>query len=265
MKIKIMNYNIRHGFHTLNFPFKLEKERLKKAKKIIKKEDADILILTEACYSEKNIFKILIDYKKIFGYKYAHFGKWGKYEWGTLILLRYPIKAKTIKLSKRTAIKSEIKIKNKTLYIDVIHPSPKLTEEQKIENIKPVLKNIKSPYILTGDFNSLSDDDKYNKRKLIEGFKTFEKDPEKVVNELLKTNFIKYLKKQGLIDAFPKKDKKPTVPTKKYKTGNTDIRIDYFFIKKDEKKMKIVETKTIKNKFAEEASDHYPILITIQI
>ena len=257
MEVKIMNYNILHGFYQTAYPFELEKNRLEKAKQIVKKENPDILILTEACYGGKNIFGIFMDYKKIFNYKYGYFGKWGEFEWGNMILSKYPIQAKTVGLADRTAIRSEIKIKEKTIHVDVIHPSPDLNEKEKIETIKPLLKNIKEQYILSGDFNSLSDEDKYDKDRLIKGFKTFTKNAEKIINEMLKDGFIRYLRKMGLKDAFPKNKRQSTIPTKKYRTGNSDVRIDHFFVSE---KIKVEDARVIKNELTENASDHYPIV-----
>ncbi len=71
-----MNYNILHGFYQTKPPFKLEEDRLKKAKLVVEQESPDILSLTEACYGGENPFGIFMDYKKIFGYKYGYFGRW---------------------------------------------------------------------------------------------------------------------------------------------------------------------------------------------
>ena len=50
MKIKIMEYNILNGACTETQPYKLQKERLNKIIKIIKKESPDILVLCEAYF-----------------------------------------------------------------------------------------------------------------------------------------------------------------------------------------------------------------------
>ncbi len=186
----------------------------------------------------------------------------GEFEWGSMILSRYPIKAETIALHDRSAIKSQINIKRKTLHLDIIHHSPSLSEDQKIKSIKPVLKIIKKPYILTGDFNALTLGDNYNKEELVNGFKTLTEDADNIVAELLKGKFIEYLKKMSLKDAFEKNKRQATIPTKRYKTGSSDVRLDYFYISKD---IKVIDAYVLKNELTEKASDHYPIVGIFEI
>ena len=55
VKLRVMNYNILHGFHSpdnppFNPPFELNEERLRAAQEAVKREDPDILVLTEACF-----------------------------------------------------------------------------------------------------------------------------------------------------------------------------------------------------------------------
>lgn len=257
-EIKIMNYNILHGFHNVNPPFNLEEKRLESAKKIVNEENPDVIVLTEACYGGPNIFNINMDYKKIFNYPYGYFGKWGEHEWGNFLLSKYPIECETIPFGKRTAIKSKISINNKKIYLDIIHPHPELTENEKIEITKPLVKKIKKPYFLVGDFNSLSDEDDYSKEKLIRGFKNFDKTPIQSVDRILERKFIPYIKSFGLKDTFNKNSRGYTVPTGIYgKDKSSAMRMDFIFASSD---VEPLETKIIKNKLSEYASDHYPVV-----
>lgn len=257
-EIKIMNYNILHGFHNINPPFQLEEKRLEAAKKIISKENPDILILTEACYGGPNPFNINMDYKKIFNYLYGYFGKWGENEWGNFLLSKYPIQCKTIPFGERTALRSRISIDNKKIYLDIIHPHPKWTEDKKIELTKPILKKIKEPYFLIGDFNSISDEDFYDRKTLIKGYMKFDKTPTQSVDKILERKFIPYIKSVGLKDTFDKSSRNYTVPTGIYGKGKSSaMRMDFIFASPE---IKSLETKVIKNKLTEYASDHYPII-----
>jgi endonuclease/exonuclease/phosphatase family metal-dependent hydrolase len=257
-EIKIMNYNILHGFHQIVPPFGLEQERLDKALKEVSKENPDILILTEACYGGPNPFNINMDYKKLFNYPYGYFGAWGEHEWGNLLLSKYPIEAQTIPYGKRTAIKSKINVNKKVVYLDVIHPHPEWTEDEKIELTKPLLKRIQKPYFLIGDFNAISDEDNYDKDLLIKGFEKFDKTPIQSVNRLFERKLIPYLKSKGLIDAFTKDSRQSTVPTSIYGEDKpSSMRMDFIFSSPD---IKTLETRIIKNKVTDYASDHYPIV-----
>ena len=260
MKIKIMNYNILHGFHQINAPFALEEKRLKAAQEIVSQENPDILVLTEAKYGRKNIYGIKMDYVKIFGYPHSYFSP-NEYEYGNMILSKFPIAGKTIPLSKRTGLKAQINLNGKILNIDVFHSYPDLTEDEKIESIKPLLNEIKENYILTGDFNSLSDEDYYDREELIKGFSKFDKSPEARADRFLERKLIPYIKSHGLKDAFSPKTRTFTLPTSTYGYGASKkeaaMRIDYFFISS---KINVLKTKVIKNYLTEKASDHYPII-----
>ena len=265
MKIKIMEYNVLHGFHEMSPPFKFEKERLEYAKILVKSENPDILIITEACYGGEAKFGKFLNYKKIFNYRYGFFGPYGEFEWGNMILSKFQIDCELIKLKNRTAIRSAINIKKGTqIYIDVIHTSPDLPESGKIESTKALLDNLIKPYIIAGDFNAVSDEDNYDRDILIEGYKAFAGNKaEEKVDRLLGKKFIPFIKSFGLRDAFDNKSRDYTIPTS-LAVGDkkSAVRIDHFFISDD---IKVIKTYVVKNAIAEKASDHYPIVGIFEI
>ena len=262
-EVKILEYNVLHGFHLSEKPFSLEKERLKKAKEIISDEDPDILAITEACYGGENPFDVHLNYKRVFGFPYAFFGKWGNFEWGNCLLSRYPLEAELVEFGNRTAIRGKVFLGNRVVRIDLIHPSPEISDNEKINLIKPFLKSRKGLYFLAGDFNSISDEDKYNRELLLEAFKKFERNPARSVNRLMKRRFIPYLREAGLKDTFSKSSRKPTIPSKMHMTDkNSSMRIDFIFSSPD---VKVKKTKVIRNKLSDFASDHYPIAGTYRI
>lgn len=257
-EIKLMNYNVLHGFHQSVPPFSLEKERLGAAQKIVAKENPDILILTEACYGGPNPFEAKMDYKKLFNFPYGYFGKWGDFEWGNFLLSKYPIKATILPYGERTAIKSSIDIDGKTIYLDIIHPIPNLKEDEKIKITKPLLKTIKRPYFLIGDFNTISDEDNYDRSLLIKGFEKFDKTPIQTVDRLLERKFIPWIRSQNLKDTSSSESRKPTIPTDMLsKDKSSSMRIDFIFSSPD---VQVLETRVIKNKDTDFTSDHYPIV-----
>ncbi len=265
MILKIINYNILHGFHTSSKPFELEKERLENVKKLISSENPDILILTEACYGEENKYDILMDYQEIFKFPYYFYGG-RNIEWGSAILSKYPIiKSENLSEWWVSILRTQIKIKNKFLNVDVVHPYPNIDEDGRLKLFKKILKKYELPYILTGDFNAISPEDSYDRTKLVKGFKTFTKDAEKIVDSLLGKKAISYILSKGLKDAFKVKNKsfEFTVPTDFLsKNKDSGVRIDYIFCSMD---MRIIDSKIIKNKITETASDHYPVLAVIDI
>lgn len=255
MKIKILNYNIFYGFHNPESR-QFEKKRLEHAKEIIKDENPDVFVITEACFGGDYPKDKHIDYKKEFGYKYGQFAPWSA-EWGNFILSKFPFTSELLPFGERTALRTHITINNMLIHLDIIHPSPFITEQQKLQAIEKLVSTSQKPYFLVGDFNALSDEDEYSRERLIKGFREFTNEAEKKVDSLLERKLIPFLKRQELIDAMPKTKRTFTIPTDSCSlTKNSAIRIDYFFVSKD---VKIIDAYTVKNEHSEKASDHYPI------
>ena len=278
MKIKIICYNILTGFYDDKRKGKKGKfvhniQRQRAAKELIEKENPDILILTEICWLKKNFLKIKQNYKKIFDYKYRIFGSDVPFEnvdWGVGILSRFPIiKSEDYTTKHSRFVRALIKIKNKTVMIDAVHPDPYHNEHQRMQWFKTVIRDRKDPYILGGDFNAFSKSDNYNKRKLIEVFSGIYKPEEKykaknLVNDILTGKTINFLLKSNLVDTFKVKNKKfdSTFPTKFLKSKSFPHRIDYIFCSND---LKVLNSGIIKNRLTEKASDHYPIYAILEI
>lgn len=263
MKLKVMQYNILHGFHGTLAPFQLERERLEAAKEVVREENPDILVLTEAAYGSPNNFGISMNYAEIFGYPYSYFAPWGNYEWGNCLLSKFPINGETITLSSRTALRARVGLGKKALTVDVFHPKVNITEDEKIDAIKPLLQNIPECYLLTGDFNAISDEDEYNHDRMLAGFRRFDKTPEVTVAEIFRRKLIPYVKSQGLKDAFSPETRHYTIPTDMCsRIKDSAMRIDYFFVPP---KMKVLETRVVINDLTERASDHYPIIAVLDV
>lgn len=271
MKIKIMQYNIRTGFRKTEKPYEYEGERLKLAKKIVKKENPDILILNEAYFESKNEAGILMNYQKIFNFPfYTH----GNYKrglspfWGHSVLSKFPIEYSLNKSEGLAGLFSvKIKVQNKIINLDMVHisPIPYLSNKKQENFIKHVLKNKKDNYILTGDFNSLSSDDEYDKKEMVEAWSKFEKNAKKVIKEMLKRDAVRFVLSSGLVDTYKSKNNlfDFSIPTDFLsKDKSSGIRIDYIFCSKE---FNVLDSGIIKNNLTEEASDHYPIFAVLEI
>lgn len=270
MKLKVIQYNIKSGFRNTKKPYLLERKREKLAQKIIERENPDILILNEAYFESKNKSKILMDYQKIFKFPfYAH----GNYNnglisfWGNALLSKYPI-IKIENENKRFMgiLKTQIKVEDKIINLDVTHvpPMPLLNNREQKMMIKQILKTKKKNYILTGDFNSLSPEDDYDKIKMINVWSKFTKNTKNLIKEMLKRDAIKFILSKKLIDTYKSKNKNFnfTIPTNLLsKNKSSGIRIDYIFCSRD---FKIIDSGIIKDKLTEKTSDHYPIYAILE-
>lgn len=259
-----MTYNILYGFHDIESG-DFEPERLTRAQRVVKRERPDLLVLVEACFAIPNHTGIRMDYKKLFGYPYGYFAPWGEKGWGNMVLSRYPISGKRIPLSNRTALRAIVHIKKLSLHIDVFHPHPDISERGKIRAIIPLLRTKPIPYVLTGDLNAISDEDHYDRRRLIAGFRRFAgRKAEKMVGNLWERKLIPFVKSSGLRDAFfDKRFRTFTMPSDLINHHKESaIRIDHCFVSPD---IEVEKAYVVKNQDTEYASDHYPICVVIKM
>jgi len=268
MKIKIIEYNLLDGFFDRNEKKVLvpNENRKKAAQEIIRKENPDIMILTEADHTKNRKFPR--DYNKIFNFPYGFFAskKLPHRDFGIGILSKFPIiKKEKFLLPKSRWIKTFIRIDDKIIYVDAVHPDPHNTPKEKEILFKKLIKKKRTPFIAAGDFNAIHPDDKYDGNKMLENFSRKLKDNQKakkVVEEILKAKIIKFLLKQGLKDTYKEKNEKQDYSYHTKLHGNNLMRIDYILCSKE---FKILNSGIIKNKLTEEASDHYPIFAELEI
>ncbi len=277
MKFKIAEYNILDGIHTFDEPHKFQKERLQQLKQIIKSLNPDILVLAEACSAEANKHGVDVDYKKEFGFPH-HFHAFavsGK-QHGNSLLSRYPIvSAENYSVYQRKFGRVEVKMGKKIVTIDIIHPHPSLTEIERTQFLTGVLRDMKTPYIIAGDFNTWSEEDMKGRdltkiaQTLLELSPNRKEDKTLFMENMEKqatcqaTNFVK---SKGLIDTYRavhKKGFRYTVPTDSCSMDKgAASRIDYIFCSKE---FKVLDAGIVKNDLAEEASDHYPIYADLEL
>lgn len=266
-RIKILEYNIKEGFHDEGNSERLvlNKKRLINGIKIIEEENPDILVLLEAgkkslaiAKKENSWRKILIkilENKKIRSEGICF----------PLIITKLPIiTKKDSSKSNRWGVYVKLKLKKGDFSINVVHPHPSLDDKEKSDYICSSIRRIPRKHIICGDFNSLSHKDKYNKKKLIKLFSKFKENPKEYVRDALKCNATKRLGKSGYLDTFLEKNKKFdfTIPTNLIsKNKDSAMRIDYIFCSKD---FRILKSGILKNKFTEQASDHYPIYAILE-
>jgi len=280
-KIKIVWYNVLRGFHKKESDgsFTFEKSRLESAKKIIAKLNPDIVFIGEGDFNPlckiKGTKIKTIDYQKEFGFPFVYYSKPDETSRkGEVILSRIQFTTKNLSegnygTENFTDIRCYFKIDEKEICLDVVHPYPTITEEEKAKWIKKVLYD-SNPDILLGDFNALSPEDKYKKEILFELFSQMNKDKEAVmknVNGSLQNLMIKAVLEYGLIDTYNFKNETQvnTFPTKAYspfEDKSIGIRLDYLFCSK---KFHVIESGIIQNSLTDVASDHYPIYALLEI
>lgn len=268
MKIKIIEYNILNGFFDRNKKniLILNKERMKAAQEIIKNENPDILILTEADHTKNKTSPQ--NYKEIFNYPHGAFQskELPHRDFGIGILSKFPIiKTEKFLTEKSRWIKTSLNIGNTIIHVNAIHPNPHNTPKEREDLFNKLIKNKETPFIVAGDFNAISPKDNYDKNGLLKKFNIKLKNKQKteeIVKEILKAKTIKFLLEQNLIDTYKEKNEKQDYSYHTELSGNNLMRIDYIFCSKE---FKVINSGIIKNELAEKASDHYPIFAELEL
>jgi endonuclease/exonuclease/phosphatase family metal-dependent hydrolase len=258
-----MSYNIERGFHSRDH--KLEKERLTAAQRAVQEINPDILAITEACYGGENSQGVFIDYQKIFDFSYGQFGGYPIFgprkgdEGGNCLLSQYPMDAEAISLAFKGAVRAKIGLEDTVLTIDVVHPSYTVDDAEKIKTLEPLVLNRKSPYILTGDFNTVNSEDSYDWDLQTKEIMKFDpKRAKAVIENWQRAELVSWLSKLNLRDSFPPEKRESTVPTSyTYGEPKAGVRMDFFFVSPD---IEIIDSYVLKNRNTEIASDHYPIV-----
>jgi endonuclease/exonuclease/phosphatase family metal-dependent hydrolase len=277
MKLKVMEYNIFEGLakEVEDGKYVVQKDRIRAAVSMVRKFDPDILVLCEASFTpnHKNSirrFGVLQNYAKIFNYPHAYYGVRSRRD-GTTVLSKYPLKGEDFSLSKMSFVRVRISVEGREIMLDAAHPHPRVEEDDKRGFFKSIIRDRKRPYILSGDFNSISPRDLYDKKKLLRGFNLMVPDDkseaESIVKGILDLKPGNYLVKTDLQDSYrvinKKRDFVYTNPTNLFRDYlDAAMRLDYIYCSKD---LKVLDAGIIKNKLTDIASDHYPIYAVLEL
>src|SRR3989344_6086475 len=154
MIFTLMSYNIERGFHSRNHL--LEEQRLQAAQRIVQQVRPDLLALTEACYGGPNSHGIKMDYQQLFYFRHGQFGIYLVIrhikvdEGGYCLLSQFPMQGEAIQLSYKGAVRGKIRLEDKILTVDVVHPSYAADDKEKISTLRPLIRSRQDPYLLTG-------------------------------------------------------------------------------------------------------------------
>lgn len=263
MAIKIASYNLWEGSKNTYFRFI----------DFVKEQHFDVLCLQEINGWQDNSFAKLNDFNDRAGYTDYEYGNSNsEYKLATVSML--PIVSKTVHQEGfwHCIVETHIKVEDTEIVIFNLHLDP-WKEDPRVLEIERLLKKIdpSKPTLITGDFNSLSRQDKYSpeflttlqKRK----FYKFGQDEldYRVTDKLESAGFVDVAAKFAHLDV--------TAPTQLGVTNASDeevpvsevpARIDYMFASANAIDL-VKDYSVIKNEVTDKISDHYPIVITIDV
>ncbi len=254
--MKIMTYNIWDG----------GEDRLPLIKEIVREVDPDYLTLNEANGFSDNDSKILKEFAKDLDFDYFDLALCGEEDYHVAVFSKRKFTLiKKLQPLMRACIITSLETNLGSLAIASLHLTP-YSEDLRNGEIDLIVENQKDNdiRILTGDMNSLSRNDGYKKTMIerfnesqLKKFTTNGKFRFDAIDKILSSEY-------SDVAMELKKNDISTVPTLNSKDGDhSKTRLDYFFVS-DPLIPKLVSYSVIKNEKTERASDHYPIVMTLE-
>lgn len=263
MAIRIASYNLWNG----------SKETYNRLVDYVKEQHFDVLCLQEVNGWQDGNFAKLNDFMDRAGFTDNEFGNSNsEYKLATLTTL--PIISKTVHQEGfwHCVIETHVKFSDKELVIFNVHLDP-WKEDPRVKEVERLLNKVdpNKLNIITGDFNSLSQQDNYPPDFLAmlqkQRFYKFGQDALdfRVTDMLTRAGFIDAAAHLGRMDitvptSYGESDKN----TEAVPVSEVPARIDYAFVSSSLASM-IKDFQVIKNEETDKISDHFPIVLTLDI
>lgn len=271
-RIEVMGYNLLYAFHDRKGRTMVHHaDREQAAREVIESVSPDILALTEAVRLDARGRPEHPPYRHWFGLPHMAVACYPG-DWGSCLLSRYPIvraERRPLGVSPRgvqmPALRATLAIAGREVHVDVVHPSPHVAESARVEAFRPLLSPRPSPYLLLGDFNALSDEDPYDAATLAGQMAGLVDDPPALAARMLDRQLIGSIRAAGLRDVLPPERRTHSIPTtlsRPHATQGARLRIDYVFASPE---FRVVDSVIFKSPATERASDHYPIVATLDL
>lgn len=253
-----MTYNILDG----------SEDRLNLIAQIVNQENPDIFTLNEANGFNLNDNERL----KLFGAMtktpYYHLALSGKHDYHVAIYSKLPpVSVEEIHPLTRAGIRLVVNSSIGEIAIVGTHLSP-YSEADRIPEIDLILSSLNSfsNQIILGDLNSLANTDNYQQDQIIPSFTSSQIRKFTDTKQLL-FDVVNRIKHHGYIDTglASQSEMINTVPTNSNKdTSHSKLRLDYIFTS-DPLSKKVTNYRVVKNAMTELASDHYPVVLDLNV
>ncbi|MBL8915022.1 MAG: endonuclease/exonuclease/phosphatase family protein [Archangium sp.] len=272
MRLRVMTYNFLYAFHERDGDSMVLKEgRARAARDVVRAAAPDILGITEAVYCGVGRGKLIRpDYGEMFGLEHVHAAGF-EGDWGNCIASRFPIlRTEVIPLGGgrkevlSSALRVTLEVEGREVHVDVVHPSPMITESQRVQAFVPVLTTFQRPYLMIGDFNALSDEDPYDHATMVSEMTGNVDDPAGLATRMLDRKLIASVRAHGLQDFAPP-GRRHTLPTRlprPHATQGARLRLDYIF---GSEEFRAERVEVIDNELSDRVSDHYPLVADLEL
>ncbi len=270
--LRVMTYNVLYAFHERQGDTMLfQEDRARAVREVVRACAPDVLGVTEAVYCGPGRGRLIRpDYATMFGLEHVHAGGFAG-DWGNCLVSRFPIlHAERLPLGggrdevTSSALRATLDCDGREVHVDVVHPSPAITEAERVAAFVPLLSTLQRPYLMIGDLNALSDEDPYDHATLVAQLTGHVEQPEVLATRMLDRRLIATVREQGLRDLAPP-GRRHTLPTRlprPHATQGARLRLDYIFASDD---FRVERVEVIDNEATDRASDHYPIVADLAL
>jgi endonuclease/exonuclease/phosphatase family metal-dependent hydrolase len=270
--MKIVHWNIEHG------GFRSYQDRANKPAKIdqivgvIKEVKADLVSLVDV-YRWTDVFSVE-ELSKMFGFKESYMANFNDEglkhfpgQLGSAVMTNLTVKKfEKIKVYDRHFLKTTIEDRGKTLEIFTVHLNHAAENKRQMETEELLKKVTKNPTLILGDFNTIDVDELERTRKVTDQpvvkIGSQVKGVRWIIEGMYPASITKMFSEAGLRDLG--KGRGNTYPTFKVPLFLKEpaARLDYAFGSKD---LDLKSFKVLNEKKFEGLSDHYPILVEIDV
>jgi endonuclease/exonuclease/phosphatase family metal-dependent hydrolase len=269
MRLRVMTYNLLYAFHERQGQtMQYHEERAHAAREVVRAEAPDILGLTEAIYCGFGGRILRPDYVSMFGLPHLYAAGF-EGDFGNCLLSRVPLVqaarvslGKTVLGNEPSAIRATLE---NGLHVDLVHPSPRVREAERVAAMAPILSSFTRPYVLMGDFNALSDEDPYDAATLVRELTGNVPDPQALAARMLDRQLIAEVRRHGLVETLAPADRTHTLPTtldRPHATQGARLRLDYIFVSPE---IRVHGAHVVKTPGTELVSDHYPVVADLEL
>jgi endonuclease/exonuclease/phosphatase family metal-dependent hydrolase len=262
-----MTYNVLYAFHERQGDTMLfQEERARAVREVVRACAPDVLGITEAVYCGAGRGRLIRpDYATMFGLEHVYADGFDG-DWGNCLVSRFPIRhAERWPLGggrrevTSSALRATLDCEGREVHVDVVHPSPAITEAERVEAFVPLLSTRPRPYLMVGDLNALSDEDPYDRATLVSQLTGHVAQPDELAARMLDRRLVATVRAHGLHDVAPP-GRRHTLPTRlprPHATQGARLRLDYIFASDD---FRVERVEVIENEATDRASDHYPLV-----
>lgn len=234
---------------------------------VVKKEAPDFVTINEANTFAANGNEGLNEFAEKTGFKFSELALSGENDYHVAVLSKYPFtRVDKITPLTRACIVVEVETEFGEVSIASMHLTP-YTEDQRIPEIDLIMK-FQSEFrlkVMMGDMNSLSTNDNYSST-MVKDFNEMQL-KKFTTDGKLRFDVIKKILSNGYVDSAVKlgKNKEWTAPTHINEfSAHSNMRLDYIFLA-EILAANLKNYYVVKNPLSDKASDHYPIVVELEL